>query len=245
MNMFDISVVSKEWILCTRMRKIALTKGGYGDASVRFNGYFRTEVNLRGSSQGCMYNSWWFWKIIAICHSAFGQKVLILVVGPKTGRGWASWQSPDSIRKWIFNFQKKQLNMLRKREGKYIYWEISIDANHRLLLFSSKYRRTVEFYYTDSFCGSRRISYIVLSFQLFSSSLPVCVYASESWNWKSVALLIWDYYITFRWILCWCCYCQDYWEWLLLNFSIVFSINISGNIYVESSSIWEELPLLP
>lgn len=58
--------------------------------------------------------------------------------------------------------------MLRKREGKYIYWEISIDANHRLLLFSSKYRKDSRVLLPDSFAVVGGLVILCSLFNYFS-----------------------------------------------------------------------------
>ena len=94
----------------------------------------------------------------------------------------------------------KKKRLIQLTEGKYIYWEISIDANHRLLLFSSKYRKDSRVLLPDSFCGSRRISYIVLSFQLFFFILCPYAYACQRVGTeKSVWLFSYGtIYITFR-----------------------------------------------
>lgn len=167
MNMFDISVVSGNTDFMHSDEKIALTK----DMAMRLFGstdILGQKVNLRGSSQ----------TVCAILDGLEDHSNLSFGFWTE-GAYFSSWTEDwqNSGFMTILRFHKKvdlQLfrrsltNMLRKREGKYIYWEISIDANHRLLLFSSKYRKDSRVLLPDSFCSSRRISYIVLSFQLFS-----------------------------------------------------------------------------
>lgn len=167
MNMFDISVVSGNTDFMHSDEKIALTK----DMAMRLFGstdILGQKVNLRGSSQ----------TVCAILDGLEDHSNLSFgfwTEGAYFSSWTEDWQNSGFMTILRFHkkvdlqlFQKKLNEYAQEKRRKYIYWEISIDANHRLLLFSSKYRKDSRVLLPDSFAVVGGLVILCSLFNYFS-----------------------------------------------------------------------------